>query len=88
MNDNPAHSPADTSGWDPWLADRHGRARVSLTAEAAAPDDDVVRELADIYEHVSGAAHPDWAEFGAAMVRDHRLVLRLSPLALRPRSDG
>ena len=49
-----------------------------LTAVAAAPDDDVVGELLEMYEAVQGQ-HPDPDEFRAAMVDDGRLVLRLTP---------
>ena len=49
-----------------------------LTAVAAAPDDDVVEELLEMYEAVQGQ-HPDRDEFRAAMVDDGRLVLRLTP---------
>jgi len=49
-----------------------------LSQVAAAPDDDTVEELVDIYRSIRGADHPDWDEFRAAMVADHRLVARLS----------
>jgi PPOX class probable F420-dependent enzyme len=49
-----------------------------LSPVAAAPDDDTVEELVDIYRSIRGADHPDWDEFRAAMVADHRLVARLS----------
>jgi PPOX class probable F420-dependent enzyme len=48
-----------------------------LSPVAAAPDDDTVDELVDIYRSIRGADHPDWGEFRAAMVADHRLVARL-----------
>ncbi len=48
-----------------------------LTAVAAAPDDATVDELVDVYRHISGAEHPDWDEYRAAMVADRRLVVRL-----------
>jgi PPOX class probable F420-dependent enzyme len=48
----------------------------ALTPVAAAPDDDTVEELVDMYRAVQGE-HPDWDEFRAAMVRDRRLVVRL-----------
>ena len=53
-------------------------ADVTLSAVAAAPDDDVVEELIAQYRAMLGE-HPDWADFRAAMVRDHRLVARLHP---------
>lgn len=47
-----------------------------LSPVAADPHDATVDELADLYRAVHGE-HPDWDEFRAAMVRDHRLVVRL-----------
>jgi PPOX class probable F420-dependent enzyme len=49
----------------------------SLSAVAAAPDDDAVEELVTLYRSIAGE-HPDWADFRGAMVADQRLVLRLS----------
>ena len=46
----------------------------SLSAVAAAPDDDVVDQLVGQYRAAAGE-HPDWAEFRAAMVADRRLLL-------------
>jgi PPOX class probable F420-dependent enzyme len=51
---------------------------VELSPVAAAPDDDTVEELVDVYRSIRGADHPDWDEYRAAMVSDHRLVARLS----------
>ena len=51
---------------------------VTLAPVAAAPDDPTVDELVDLYEAVGGT-HDDWDEFRAAMVRDHRTVVRLTP---------
>ncbi|HET8598744.1 MAG TPA: PPOX class F420-dependent oxidoreductase [Segeticoccus sp.] len=47
-----------------------------LSPVAAAPDDDTVEELIDVYRRISGE-HPDWQEYREAMVADRRLVLRL-----------
>jgi len=47
-----------------------------LSPVAAAPDDEVVEELVEIYRTIVGE-HPDWDEFRAAMVADRRLVLRI-----------
>jgi PPOX class probable F420-dependent enzyme len=47
-----------------------------LSPVAAHPDDATVEELIDLYRAVQGE-HPDWADYRAAMVRDHRLVVRL-----------
>lgn len=51
---------------------------VTLSAVAATPDDTAVEELVALYRSVAGE-HPDWSEFRAAMVNDHRLVVRLHP---------
>ncbi|MEU9288708.1 PPOX class F420-dependent oxidoreductase [Streptomyces sp. NPDC048275] len=47
-----------------------------LTSVAADPQDETVEELIRLYRDVLGE-HPDWDDYRAAMVRDHRLVLRL-----------
>ncbi|UQX89086.1 PPOX class F420-dependent oxidoreductase [Jatrophihabitans telluris] len=51
--------------------------RAELSAVAADPHDETVEELIELYRRLAGE-HPDWAEYRAAMVRDRRLVLRLS----------
>ncbi len=61
-------------------ANRWNYAVVEGTAElsevAADPHDAAVEELVDLYRSVQGE-HPDWDEYRAAMVADHRVVLRL-----------
>ncbi len=47
-----------------------------LSPVAGDPGDATVEELIDLYRAVQGE-HPDWADYRAAMVRDHRLVVRL-----------
>jgi PPOX class probable F420-dependent enzyme len=47
-----------------------------LTPVARDAHDDTVEELIRLYRDVQGE-HPDWDDYRAAMVRDHRLVLRL-----------
>ncbi|MFW6725138.1 PPOX class F420-dependent oxidoreductase, partial [Streptomyces sp. MAR4 CNY-716] len=47
----------------------------ALSAVAAAPDDEAVEELIDVYRAIQGE-HPDWDEYRAAMVEDRRLVVR------------
>ncbi|MFF6994728.1 PPOX class F420-dependent oxidoreductase [Streptomyces sp. NPDC008313] len=47
-----------------------------LTPVARDPHDETVEELVRLYRDVQGE-HPDWDDYRAAMVRDHRLVLRL-----------
>jgi PPOX class probable F420-dependent enzyme len=51
---------------------------VELSKIATAPDDATVEELITLYRDISGE-HPDWDEYRAAMVADHRLVIRLKP---------
>jgi len=61
-------------------ADRWAYAVAEGTADlspvARDPHDETVEELVRLYRDVSGE-HPDWDDYRAAMVRDHRLVLRL-----------
>ena len=51
---------------------------VALSQVAADPDDATVQELVDYYRAISGE-HDDWDDYRAAMVRDERLVVRLTP---------
>jgi PPOX class probable F420-dependent enzyme len=51
---------------------------VELSAVAQAPDDGAVEELVALYRSMVGE-HDDWDDYRAAMVRDHRLVARLTP---------
>lgn len=53
-------------------------ATAELAPVAGAPDDPTVDELVALYRSLSGE-HPDWDDYRAAMVRDRRLVVRLSP---------
>jgi PPOX class probable F420-dependent enzyme len=53
-------------------------ADVELSAVAAAPDDDAVDELVELYRAMAGE-HDDWDDYRRAMVRDQRLVARLTP---------
>jgi PPOX class probable F420-dependent enzyme len=53
-------------------------ADAELSPVAQAPDDATVDELVDLYKAMIGE-HDDWAEYRAAMVRDQRLVVRLTP---------
>lgn len=50
---------------------------VTLSEVATRPDDDAADELVQLYRDVSGE-HPDWDEYRAAMIADHRLVVRLT----------
>jgi len=51
---------------------------VTLSEVAAAPDDEAVEELVDVYRSVRGEDHPDWDDYRSAMVADRRLVCRLA----------
>ncbi|MGQ0831175.1 MAG: PPOX class F420-dependent oxidoreductase [Microthrixaceae bacterium] len=53
-------------------------ADVTLSAVAAETDDAAMEELIALYRAVVGE-HDDWDDFRAAMVRDQRLVARLTP---------
>ncbi|MGW5743244.1 PPOX class F420-dependent oxidoreductase [Amycolatopsis sp. NPDC003861] len=57
-------------GWSYVVAE----GRASLTAPAAAPDDDTVEALVDYYRRAAGE-HPDWTEYREAMVTDQRVLL-------------
>jgi PPOX class probable F420-dependent enzyme len=50
---------------------------VELSPVALATDDDTVEELVEVYRAIRGEDHPDWDEYRAAMVADHRLVASL-----------
>jgi PPOX class probable F420-dependent enzyme len=51
---------------------------VTLSEVAADPHDAAVEELVELYRSISGE-HDDWDDYRAAMVRDRRLVVRLTP---------
>ena len=50
---------------------------VELTEVAADPHDAAVEELIDVYRAIAGE-HSDWDDYRAAMVRDRRVVVRLT----------
>lgn len=50
----------------------------TLSPVTAEPGDDVGRELLEVYEAITGSAHPDPLEFFQAMVTEKRLVLSLA----------
>ncbi len=52
-------------------------ADVELSDVTREPGDVAGRELAEVYEAISGGPHPDWDEFHAAMVAEERRVMRL-----------
>ena len=49
---------------------------VSFSAVTAAPDDEAMEELIEVYRLIAGE-HPDWDDYRRAMIADHRLVARL-----------
>ena len=49
---------------------------VTFSEVAAAPGDDAVEELVEVYRLIAGE-HDDWDDYRRAMVQDRRLVLRL-----------
>ena len=51
---------------------------VALSPVADEPHDDTVEELVGVYQAISGE-HDDWDDYRAAMVRERRLVVRLTP---------
>ena len=51
-------------------------ADAELSAVAADPQDETVRELIELFRDVQGE-HPDWDDYRRAMVADRRVVLRL-----------
>jgi len=50
---------------------------VELSPVALAHDDATVEELVQVFRAIRGEDHPDWDEYRAAMVADHRMVARL-----------
>lgn len=59
-------------GWSYAAAD----VTANVLPVAAAPDDDSVEELIDIYRAIGGE-HSDWDDYRRAMVEDRRLPLHL-----------
>ena len=51
---------------------------VTLSEVAADPHDATVEELVDLYRALSGE-HEDWDDYRAAMVKERRVVVRLTP---------
>lgn len=58
------------------------RVSATLGAVTAEPGDAAGRELLEVYERISGGAHPDPQQFFEAMVTERRLVLSLAPLGV------
>lgn len=51
---------------------------VTLSEVATDPDDAAVEELVALYRSLAGE-HDDWDDYRASMVRDRRVVVRISP---------
>jgi PPOX class probable F420-dependent enzyme len=51
---------------------------VTLSEVAADPHDAAVDELVELYRSLNGE-HDDWDDYRAAMVKDQRVVVRLTP---------
>jgi PPOX class probable F420-dependent enzyme len=51
---------------------------VDLTPVATDPHDATVEALVELYRSVAGE-HPDWDDYRAAMVRDRRVMVTLTP---------
>ncbi len=51
---------------------------IEVAKIAATPADEAVEELIRLYRDLSGE-HPDWDEYGTAMLTDRRVVIRLRP---------
>ena len=49
---------------------------MTFSEVAAAPADEAVEELVEVYRLIAGE-HDDWDDYRRAMVQDRRLVLRL-----------
>ena len=62
----------DLSGW------AVGEGIAQLTPVTEDPQDATADALVELYRTLAGE-HPDWEEYRAAMVTDHRLVLTLTP---------
>jgi PPOX class probable F420-dependent enzyme len=62
-------------------------AAAELSPVAADPHDDTVEALIRYYEAASGA-HPDWDEYRAAMLRQGKSLLRVTPRRWGPVATG
>jgi PPOX class probable F420-dependent enzyme len=63
----------------PWL-------QITGTAEVVRLPE-AMELLVEYYRGISGE-HPDWAEYRAAMVRDQRCIVRITPTAAGPDRSG
>jgi hypothetical protein len=58
-----------------------------LTPVAADPHDATVEELITYYRGTAGE-HPDWDDYRAAMERERRVLLRITPVTAGPDVSG
>jgi PPOX class probable F420-dependent enzyme len=61
--------------YGPWVA-IDGRVEIVSLPDAMEP-------LVDLYRQIQGE-HPDWEDYRAAMVRDERLIIAITPTAAGP----
>jgi PPOX class probable F420-dependent enzyme len=69
----------DDGFWGDWIQ-VDGDVRIVQLPEAMEP-------LVDYYRQLSGE-HPDWDDYRAAMVRDQRVLLRITPVRAGPDVSG
>lgn len=50
-----------------------------FTPVTESPGDEASIMLAQVFEAISGSAHPDWDEFNQAMIDERRLVMTVRP---------
>jgi hypothetical protein len=48
---------------------------------------DAMEPLVDLYRQVQGE-HPDWEDYRAAMIRDKRLIIAITPTSAGPDRAG
>ena len=65
--------------WGEWC-------QIDGTAEVVSLPD-AMEVLVDYYRRVSGE-HPDWDDYRAAMERDRRVIIRITPTAAGPNVSG
>ena len=60
---------------------------VTLSEVAGEVSDAAVEELVGLYRGISGE-HPDWSDYRAAMTRDQRVIVALTPTRVGPTTSG
>jgi hypothetical protein len=48
---------------------------------------DAMEPLVDLYRQIAGE-HPDWDDYRAAMVRDQRVIIAITPMMAGPDRAG